>query len=461
MRMIFLLTTAAWLAVASVPAPRIDAAEPPPATPAQIADWIRDLDANEFAIRERAMTTLAQTGRSAIEPVVAALPGASREVKFRAIHVLRELALSADLEVEESARTALEKIAASPEVVASRRAELSLAALNQLRQQRTVEELEKLGAKFDVTREFGGMFLAEVITTIEIGPDWRGEENDLRRLKWLANVRYVTFVGPRVTDGWVRHVGGMQNLSWLSIKRAAITDAALQTLADVPRLSFVDLKYVRIGDGAVESLAKIKQAQSLRIFGTDMTFAGADKLKAALPMAKVDYRRGGFLGVGGSQLSPIGCEIGRLTDNSAAATAGMQLNDIILRYEGQPVESFEKLTELIAHNGVGETVTIDVARDVQFLQQRESHDKNAVLGLTGKATLLGCEVTEVAAGSVAEKLKLKPGDVIVRYKRERIVDLDGLRALFAKSADPSEEQELEFIRGAKLLTLKPTLGEWD
>ena len=447
--------------MASVFGTRIAFAEPPAATTAQLANWIRDLDADEFAVRERAMTALAQAGRAAIEPAVAALPAASREVKFRVIHVLRELALSADLDAEESARGALEKIAAAPDVVAGRRAEQSLNALNQLRQTRTIEELERLGARFDVTREFGGMVFVDTVTTVEIGPDWRGEEKDLRRLNWLANVHQVMLVGPRVTDGWVRHVAGMQNLSILSIKRASITDAALQLLADSPRLAYLDLKYMRIGDGSVEALAKLKNARSLRIFGTDMTFAGADKLKLALPMANVDYRRGGFLGVGGSQLSPIGCEIGRLTENSAAADAGMQLNDIILRYEGQPVESFDKLTELIAHNGVGETVTIDVVRDVEFLQRRESHDKNAVLGVTGKTTILGCEVTAVAEGSIAQKLNLEVGDVIVRYKRERILNLDRLRTLFAESADPSESQELEFVRGAKLLTLKPTLGEWD
>jgi len=83
----------------------------PKATAADIARWVKDMDAEEFATREQAVVKLAEAGKAAIAPVAAAAKGKSLEVSTRSVSVLKKLLASKDESTKAAAKAALEELA--------------------------------------------------------------------------------------------------------------------------------------------------------------------------------------------------------------------------------------------------------------------------------------------------------------------------------------------------------------
>jgi hypothetical protein len=79
-------------------------------SPAEIGQWIKDLDSDTFATRQTAAEMLYQTGKPAIAAVADAALGKSLEVTMQSVNVLRRLMQSADKETQEAAKDALERL---------------------------------------------------------------------------------------------------------------------------------------------------------------------------------------------------------------------------------------------------------------------------------------------------------------------------------------------------------------
>jgi hypothetical protein len=100
------------------PAERKAAAKSQP-SPAEIGQWIKDLDSDTFATRQTAAEMLYQTGRPAIEPVAEASVGRSLEVTMQSINILHRLTQSADKETHDAAKDVLERLAKSESAAAA------------------------------------------------------------------------------------------------------------------------------------------------------------------------------------------------------------------------------------------------------------------------------------------------------------------------------------------------------
>ena len=122
---------------------RNSAGESPQSTPHQddrnphedILRWVRDLDDDRFVVRRTATESLIQAGELAVGPVAEAMAGSNLEVATRGIYVLRELAVSRDVNTQDVAVAALERLARSPAKSAARLAIEALAVLGEVRQQ--------------------------------------------------------------------------------------------------------------------------------------------------------------------------------------------------------------------------------------------------------------------------------------------------------------------------------------
>lgn len=110
-------------APAAVPAVEQPAPQSGPPTAETIAQWIRDLDADKFDVRQRATEQLGKAGSAVIEPLVEAAGKGSLEVAMRAVTILKELFESSDTATRLAAKTALERLAASENKAVASRAE--------------------------------------------------------------------------------------------------------------------------------------------------------------------------------------------------------------------------------------------------------------------------------------------------------------------------------------------------
>jgi len=153
-----------------------------------------------------------------------------------------------------------------------------------------------------------------------------------------------------------------------------------------------------------------------------------------------------------------GALVANVSPDSPAATAGIQPSDVILKFDGQPVENMRGLPRAVAATPIGKAVPVEVLRKGQTLdvtvtvgrlpeteeaedqEQAEPQDKvepehEVVLGLSiaqltdhlreqfniGK-TVEGVLITNVEPNSPAAQKDVKAGDVIVEVTQEKVTD---------------------------------------
>ncbi len=341
------------------------AAEPDQAT---IQAWVADLGAERYSKRDNATRHLIDAGQAAIEPLMQGIAQQGLEVTTRGIYVLQQLAVAGDLATEDRARESLERIAATRVTAAARNARDALDKLDALRQQRALAELERLGAVVDRQHQempslFGPLF------AIEINDRWRGTTEDLRWLRFLKDVQQVSLMGPQVTDAWLAHIEAMRSVMLIKIKRASLTDAGLAPLGKLEQLQYLRLLYVPIGDDAVDQLVHCKRLMRIDLYGSQVTRDGEAKLRDAVA-ARIDRRKGAFLGISPSAPDNVMWEINHVTAGSAADRSGLRPGDALVTYDGNPVGDFNSLTALIAEQDVGLTVTVSIRRDGQVIERQ-------------------------------------------------------------------------------------------
>ena len=139
-----------------------------------------------------------------------------------------------------------------------------------------------------------------------------------------------------------------------------------------------------------------------------------------------------------------GALVSQVIDDSPADEAGFKVEDIILLFDGSPIDKNNELTMVVAATPVGKKVPVEIMRDGKsktlqvVVGQRPDEDvkqvqkANAELGLTvGNITpqiagALGVKpgdgvvVSQVTPGSAASEAGLRRGDVIVQVNRTRI-----------------------------------------
>lgn len=426
-------------------------------TAEQIAGWVRELNDDRFLIRRHATEQLILAGPRAIDPVLARIGSSNLEVATRGVHVLRELAASTDLTTREAAVAALNQLARSRSRSAARQATAAMATLSDVWQQQAIRELQELGAEIETSDPLLAV-LPQVGLTVTIGLPWRGNLADLQRFRWLPDVREVAFVGPRVTDQWVQALAYLPGVERVTIKNAAITNAAVQTLSKLARLTSVHLLYTPVNDDALEHLKVIPTLRDVRLYGTNVTRPGVDSFAAAATQVQVDFKMGAFLGVQ-CQPAPLPCQVSQVVSGSAAMRGGIEARDIIVRYAGEPVATFDDLRQFISHNKVGDSVLIQVVRGGEPTSCALARRGDAPLGVEGEGTQFGCRVRKLTPNGAAARSGVRVDDVIVELNGELVSTAEQLQERFTAVAADAP-LTLSVLRGSRIVSLRVTFGEW-
>lgn len=275
------------------------------ATADQIAGWIEQLGAPQYARREAASKNLLAAGQPAIGPLAAAIRAGDLEVASRGVEILREMLAVEPL--AEQAEAALEACAEESKAAAR----LAAAALefHQFGQAAAARErLESLGAVF---RERPLVELAG--DEVEFGRAWKGSSGDLRELTRLPRLRAVAFHG------------------------------------------------VKLDERGVATLGRLQRLERIELFGTGLGDEAIAVLEGKLPAAEIDVRRGGKLGVGALAFGGA-CEIQTVEPGSAADQAGVRPGDVVVAIDGVAVADFEGLTTRVSGRIPGDTIRLTVAR---------------------------------------------------------------------------------------------------
>ncbi len=347
------------------------------ADPDLIEQWVRDLDANHFAKRKVATTELQEVGSRMVPMLIQAMQtGESVEQRVRGFQILHSMATSQSIDDEVVAYAAIRKFADDPNRSLRMRARKSLRSIEPIYKQRALARLQALGGEFRTQLIYDPMTGRIVARPMDdspnravFGQNWRGKDSDLELLAFVAGLQQVDFQGPSFDDEMLEMVGRCKTLRVLKIRRAKITDQGLASLEGLTELAILDIRYSdQITDQAVPNLVMLQPNVALRLYGTKVTPKAASELVSRLPAgASVDVRRGGFFGVASQTTNIRGlpqdaCVIDRPVPNSGAEAAGLIQDDVILKYDGKDVLSFEQLRNLIAANAPGDEVAIVIRR---------------------------------------------------------------------------------------------------
>ena len=176
-----------------------------------------------------------------------------------------------------------------------------------------------------------------------------------------------------------------------------------------------------------------------------------------------------------------GAHVASVARNGPAAAAGIETDDVIVKFDGQDIGQMRSLPKAVAQTPVGKSVSVDVLRKGQRrtfkvvvgrLADDEATtppaelgaDKSAERKLMGlklapigdqnrkqfglKDTVKGVVVLEVEAGSQAARRDLKPGDVIVEAQDEAVNTVDELVERIDKVRKSGRKQILLRVENA-------------
>jgi serine protease Do len=160
---------------------------------------------------------------------------------------------------------------------------------------------------------------------------------------------------------------------------------------------------------------------------------------------------------------PRGALVAEVLASGPARSAGLKRGDVIVAYDGHPIDDSRQLPLMVGHTALGHSATLSVIRDRKSLQvpvtiteSRETQVAAATrpplkaaapFGLTvkdlnpklahemGLGETKGVVVYSVDPGSMADEAGLHARDIILEVNRQAITDVDSYkRALRASSA---------------------------
>ena len=161
-----------------------------------------------------------------------------------------------------------------------------------------------------------------------------------------------------------------------------------------------------------------------------------------------------------------GALVSAIEPGSAAETAGLHVDDIIIRVNDKKIDNSRELANAIGLKGSGEIIDIEFVRDGRnrtvraTLGQRtmtQSSGSDIHPGLQGArfatssaSATGGIEVTEVLPGSAAAQRGLRSGDIVIEVNRQQVRNLQQLQEI----ADTNRILFLLVQRGDRSLMLQ-------
>ena len=147
-----------------------------------------------------------------------------------------------------------------------------------------------------------------------------------------------------------------------------------------------------------------------------------------------------FFLVVGQRYTPV--EIGVVRAGSPAAVAGIRPGDRLTELNGSPVERFEELEFALLQN-LGEPIALAVERDgahlafavePEIVEVLDAFDRPQQFGDIGVRPFTAAAISQVVAGSPAERGGIRAGDTILRIDGQAIASFDDLRAIVERNA---------------------------
>jgi hypothetical protein len=258
----------------------------------------------------------------------------------------------------------------------SRRARAQ-AAIDQIWQVREGQARESLriGGVFVGLSNFAIGPLTSEVQLVRIDEEWHGEIETLGWLRWLPDIRNVTIARTAIRADVVEAVVKMPDVHTIALVDGKLDLATVAPLKNLRQLNSLDIRYIRLQNELLDAIAELPLRESLNLMGTEVEDERVDLMRTQLPGLAITNRRGGFLGVTCRAMGVAQCRISSVLPGSAAARAGLQADDVIVRIDDTIVQQFSDLQEKVKQHLTGDEITI------RYLRQNEQRQVKLKLGM--------------------------------------------------------------------------------
>lgn len=332
------------------------AEQPNSSEPDQLILGLRD---DSYEARELAAFQLLRMGDKAIPALEKAAHTGDIDLAHNAIRLLGELAQDPNKPPGSDALASLRRLQNNPFSVSGNLSKRVLDAVEFQQSELAKLELQQIGVEIGIL-EFQILLKAsDLHIGMKIGETFRGKLKDLDRMQWLRDMEYVEVRGGAINGEILPNISKLNGLQQLKLTEIHLEPKDLLELRTTKRLEVLDLVYVNISDDWIDTMASLPITGTLRLFGTQVSEEGAEKLRSMMPDIEIVYGKGGFLGVSVLTSSTgTGVSIRTITSGGAAETAGLFPGDTIHSINNVPLKKFEDLRKELSHFGPGEKVEI-------------------------------------------------------------------------------------------------------
>lgn len=117
------------------------------------------------------------------------------------------------------------------------------------------------------------------------------------------------------------------------------------------------------GDAGLKYVKRVSRVGNIYITpGSKITSEAIVSLKAELPGTEVQLRGSAMLGVSCDTFDAR-LRVNRVQAGSGAEAAGLQANDLIVKFEGNEIHDFQVIIETTRNRKVGDKLTVEIERD--------------------------------------------------------------------------------------------------
>jgi len=236
------------------------------------------------------------------------------------------------------------------------RASMAVEEITHVRRAQTIQTLSLQGAVIGV-KEFVYGATSTLQRVVEINEAYQGDDSLLELLRWIDRVEYARIEGPAIREGVLKGITQMPDLKTLSLLYGDINMETMKVIGDLESIDHLEFRYVTLNDEMIDAIAKLPIRVSLTLNGTDASSDRVDRLRQTLPGLKIEYKRGGFLGVRCNDTFNE-CIIQSVVEDSGAEAAGLRRDDVIIQANGEPVRRFADLQAVINTRDPGQNIHI-------------------------------------------------------------------------------------------------------
>lgn len=314
-----------------------------------------------YRVRQLARWRLEQYPFETLAIIEREIANSNHDAGTQLVDILTVFATHSDVSLSVRAMNTLRATASEVSAI-GRLAQNSLDAIAGMQEEQAIETLSlhdaffNVGASFSINAQLTGR---DAGLTLHINDRFNGDDDVVQWIRFLRSVETVYFEGERINSQFYEALSHLKNVRNVKLKHVALTIEDLKLLRDLPNLEHLGLNYVDINDSAIDTLLEIPVSGSLRLMGTKISKQGAERLSKQMDEIEVYCGRGGFLGVAMNRSDSI---VTRVTNNSAAEKAGIQIHDELTHVNGVPIKHFEDLRSELGNFNAHDTLKIKLKR---------------------------------------------------------------------------------------------------